>query len=40
MESEPVSGEIRVQITFEAYKVGNPVGVSLLATVLTGGITE
>lgn len=28
MENEPVTGEMRVQITFEAYKVGNPVGVS------------
>lgn len=27
LESEPISGEIRVQITFEAYKVGNPVAV-------------
>ena len=31
MENEPVSGEMRVQITFEAYKVGNPVGVSILS---------
>ena len=40
LENEPVTGEMRVQITFEAYKVGNPVGISVSALVLTGGITE
>ena len=29
LENEPVTGEMRVQITFEAYKVGNTVGVSV-----------
>ena len=32
MENEPVGGEMRVQITFEAYKVGNSVGVSILSS--------
>jgi len=40
LENEPVTGEMRVQITFEAYKVGNAVGISTSATTLTGGMTE
>ena len=40
MENEPVTGEMRVQITFEAYKVGNTVGISVSTSLLTGGITE
>lgn len=39
-ENEQVTGEMRVQITFEAYKVGNPVGISFSVPILTGGITE
>jgi len=40
LENEPVTGEMRVQITFEAYKVGIAVGISISATTLTGGMTE
>ena len=40
LEHEPVTGEMRVQITFEAYKVGNPVGISFSTLLLTGGTTE
>jgi hypothetical protein len=40
LENEPVTGEMRVQITFEACKVGNTVGISVSTTPLTGGITE
>lgn len=40
LENELVTGEMRVQITFETSKVGNTVGLSVSTTPLTGGITE